>query len=95
MLSCASLLVDLAVVRVQWRRVRFGKRWLVSEASAAPTAELVEIPLAQTGEGIAEYELLHWFVSENCEFGVKHTAMKLPTRANGQTDRIAQSHAGL
>jgi hypothetical protein len=46
-------------------------RWFASDASAAPVpagevAELVEVPLAQTGEGIAECELLRWFVSEVC-----------------------------
>ncbi|KAF0921038.1 hypothetical protein E2562_038237 [Oryza meyeriana var. granulata] len=59
--SAATRLLD----GLNWRRVGFGKRWFASEASAAPAAELVEIPLAQTGEGIAEYELLHWFVSES------------------------------
>lgn len=49
----------------------YRRRWFGSEASAVPepaatgeSAELVEVPLAQTGEGIAECELLRWFVSE-------------------------------
>lgn len=29
-----------------------------------PVAEIVDVPLAQTGEGIAECELLRWFVQE-------------------------------
>lgn len=29
-----------------------------------PTGRMVEVPLAQTGEGIAECELLKWFVQE-------------------------------
>jgi 2-oxoisovalerate dehydrogenase E2 component (dihydrolipoyl transacylase) len=33
-------------------------------AAAGEAAVLVEVPLAQTGEGIAECELLRWFVSE-------------------------------
>jgi hypothetical protein len=50
---------------VQWRRAGIGRRWFATEASAASTAaELVDVPLAQTGEGIAECELLRWFVTE-------------------------------
>lgn len=46
-----------------------GRRCFASEASAAQAppgeaSELVEVPLAQTGEGIAECELLRWFVAE-------------------------------
>ena len=53
----------------RWQRLGPARRWLASEASAAPApageaAELVEVPLAQTGEGIAECELLRWFVAE-------------------------------
>lgn len=29
-----------------------------------PVAGMVDVPLAQTGEGIAECELLKWFVQE-------------------------------
>lgn len=49
---------------------RCDRRWYsVNQAhTQAPPAEtggeLVEVPLAQTGEGIAECELLHWFVQE-------------------------------
>ena len=51
----------------RWQRLGPARRWLASDASAAPAgeaAELVEVPLAQTGEGIAECELLRWFVAE-------------------------------
>lgn len=52
----------------QWQRLGVARRrWFTSDASAAPAeeaAELVEVPLAQTGEGIAECELLRWFVNE-------------------------------
>jgi len=46
-----------------------GRRCFASEASAAQAppgeaSELMEVPLAQTGEGIAECELLRWFVAE-------------------------------
>ncbi|RLM93743.1 hypothetical protein C2845_PM08G11600 [Panicum miliaceum] len=61
--SLARLLGD------RWQRLGGARRWLASDASAAPApageaAELVEVPLAQTGEGIAECELLRWFVAE-------------------------------
>ncbi|KAF0899328.1 hypothetical protein E2562_018223 [Oryza meyeriana var. granulata] len=63
---------------LNWRRVGFGKSWFASEAS---TAELVEIPLAQTGEGIAECELLHWIVSEigHCEMERQGTLQRNST----------------
>lgn len=49
----------------RWQRLGVARRWLASDASAAAeAAELVEVPLAQTGEGIAECELLRWFVNE-------------------------------
>jgi hypothetical protein len=46
-----------------------GTRRPLAVVAAAPVpagevAELVEVPLAQTGEGIAECELLRWFVTE-------------------------------
>ncbi|KAF0888080.1 hypothetical protein E2562_010790 [Oryza meyeriana var. granulata] len=97
MSSCAPLMVDLAVVRVQWRRVGFGKRWFASEASAAPAAELVEIPLAQTGEGIAECELLRWFVSEGdqvdefqrlCEVQSDKATIEITSRFKGKVHQV-------
>lgn len=46
-------------------------RWFSSEAVADVAAGvngngIVDVPLAQTGEGIAECELLKWFVQEVC-----------------------------
>lgn len=39
-----------------------------SQALAAVSAGgIVDVPLAQTGEGIAECELLKWFVQEVCD----------------------------
>lgn len=42
------------------------KRWYNSTQFAADIVEgeMVDVPLAQTGEGIAECELLKWFVQE-------------------------------
>ena len=43
------------------------KHFLSSQAqvnTAGPIAGIVEVPLAQTGEGNAECELLQWFVQE-------------------------------
>jgi len=44
------------------------KRFSSSEVRVAEgvqaTGGIVEIPLAQTGEGIADCELIQWFVSE-------------------------------
>ncbi|KAG6493327.1 hypothetical protein ZIOFF_048309 [Zingiber officinale] len=52
--------------------VRFCNRRLSSQARVdAAGGEVVDVPLAQTGEGIAECELLKWFVSEVGETLVK------------------------
>lgn len=45
------------------------RSWFSSQAMADVTAGgngIVDVPLAQTGEGIAECELLKWFVQEVC-----------------------------
>lgn len=42
-----------------------GRSWFSNEAMAIDSnAGLIDVPLAQTGEGIAECELLKWFVKE-------------------------------
>lgn len=76
-----------------------GSRWFASEASAAPAeaAELVEVPLAQTGEGIAECELLRWFVSEGdqvdefqqlCEVQSDKATIEITSRFKGKVHQI-------
>lgn len=79
--------------------VRGRSRWLASDASAArePSAELVEVPLAQTGEGIAECELLRWFVSEGdqvdefqqlCEVQSDKATIEITSRFKGTVHQI-------
>uniref|UniRef100_A0A453AHW6 Dihydrolipoamide acetyltransferase component of pyruvate dehydrogenase complex n=1 Tax=Aegilops tauschii subsp. strangulata TaxID=200361 RepID=A0A453AHW6_AEGTS len=79
--------------------VRWGSRSLASDASAArePSAELVEVPLAQTGEGIAECELLRWFVSEGdqvdefqqlCEVQSDKATIEITSRFKGTVHQI-------
>ncbi|KAM3392641.1 hypothetical protein ACQJBY_013671 [Aegilops geniculata] len=83
--------------------VRGGSRWLASDASASasaarePSAELVEVPLAQTGEGIAECELLRWFVSEGdqvdefqqlCEVQSDKATIEITSRFKGTVHQI-------
>ncbi|CAO2173846.1 unnamed protein product, partial [Urochloa humidicola] len=84
------------------QRVGAAKRWLASEASAAPApageaAELVEVPLAQTGEGIAECELLRWFVAEGdqvdefqplCEVQSDKATIEITSRFKGKVHQI-------
>ncbi|TVU21166.1 hypothetical protein EJB05_30790, partial [Eragrostis curvula] len=79
-----------------------GRRWFASEASAAPApageaAELVEVPLAQTGEGIAECELLRWFVSEGdlvdefqplCEVQSDKATIEITSRFKGKVHQV-------
>jgi len=42
-----------------------SRSWFSNEAMATDSnSGLIDVPLAQTGEGIAECELLKWFVKE-------------------------------
>ncbi|XP_006645814.2 lipoamide acyltransferase component of branched-chain alpha-keto acid dehydrogenase complex, mitochondrial [Oryza brachyantha] len=95
--SSATNLLD----GLNWRSVGGGRRWFASEASAAlQSPELVEVPLAQTGEGIAECELLRWFVSEGdqvdefqrlCEVQSDKATIEITSRFKG---RVHQIHFG-
>lgn len=86
-----------------WRRAVGGRsRWFASDASAAPVpageaAELVDVPLAQTGEGIAECELLRWFVSEGdqvdefqqlCEVQSDKATIEITSRFKGTVHQV-------
>ncbi|KAF8661775.1 hypothetical protein HU200_056728 [Digitaria exilis] len=94
-----SSLGDETVQR--WRCLGGERRWLASEASAAApageAAELVEVPLAQTGEGIAECELLRWFVAEGdqvdefqplCEVQSDKATIEITSRFKGKVHQI-------
>ncbi|KAL6850352.1 hypothetical protein ACP4OV_020979 [Aristida adscensionis] len=77
-----------------------ARRLFASEASAAQAgeaAELVEVPLAQTGEGIAECELLRWFVAEGdqvdefqplCEVQSDKATIEITSRFKGKVHQI-------
>ncbi|BAD45472.1 putative dihydrolipoylacyltransferase subunit of the branched-chain alpha-keto acid dehydrogenase complex [Oryza sativa Japonica Group] len=83
---------------LNWRRAGIGRRWFATEASAASTAaELVDVPLAQTGEGIAECELLRWFVTEGdqvdefqrlCEVQSDKATIEITSRFKGKVHQI-------
>ncbi|XP_068661700.1 lipoamide acyltransferase component of branched-chain alpha-keto acid dehydrogenase complex, mitochondrial [Aristolochia californica] len=62
-----------------------------------PTEEIVEVPLAQTGEGIAECELLKWFVQEGdqveefqrlCEVQSDKATIEITSRFGGKVHQI-------
>ncbi|KAJ1283544.1 hypothetical protein BS78_03G136500 [Paspalum vaginatum] len=88
----------------RWCQGRPPRRWFASDASAAPApamegeaAELVEVPLAQTGEGIAECELLRWFVAEGdlvdefqplCEVQSDKATIEITSRFKGKVHQI-------
>ncbi|KAL6626270.1 hypothetical protein ACP70R_029996 [Stipagrostis hirtigluma subsp. patula] len=77
-----------------------ARRWFASGTSAAPAGEaeeLVDVPLAQTGEGIAECELLRWFVSEGdhvdefqplCEVQSDKATIEITSRFKGKVHQI-------
>lgn len=76
------------------------KHFLSSQAqvnTAGPTVGIVEVPLAQTGEGIAECELLQWFVQEGdsveefqrlCEVQSDKATIEITSRYKGKVSRV-------
>lgn len=76
------------------------RHFLSSQAqvnTAGPTAGIVEVPLAQTGEGIAECELLQWFVQEGdsveefqrlCEVQSDKATIEITSRYKGKVSRV-------
>eukprot|EP00262_Sarcandra_glabra_P000702 TRINITY_DN10827_c0_g1_i1.p1 TRINITY_DN10827_c0_g1~~TRINITY_DN10827_c0_g1_i1.p1 ORF type:complete len:508 (-),score=79.52 TRINITY_DN10827_c0_g1_i1:92-1615(-) len=62
-----------------------------------PTGGIVDVPLAQTGEGIAECELLKWFVQEGdqveefqrlCEVQSDKATIEITSRYRGKVNQI-------
>lgn len=76
------------------------KHFLSSQAqvnTAGPITGIVEVPLAQTGEGIAECELLQWFVQEGdsveefqrlCEVQSDKATIEITSRYKGKVSRV-------
>ncbi|KAG9156728.1 hypothetical protein Leryth_024497 [Lithospermum erythrorhizon] len=74
------------------------KCWFSSQALVDhPTEGIVDVPLAQTGEGIAECELLKWFVQEGdqveefqplCEVQSDKATIEITSRYNGKVSQI-------
>lgn len=76
------------------------KFFLSSQAqvsTAGPTAGIIEVPLAQTGEGIAECEILQWFVQEGdtveefqrlCEVQSDKATIEITSRYKGKVSRV-------
>uniref|UniRef100_A0ACD5W9D5 Uncharacterized protein n=1 Tax=Avena sativa TaxID=4498 RepID=A0ACD5W9D5_AVESA len=101
--TSSSSVVRLLDADLSWQRALPGRgRWFASDASSAPVpagevAELVEVPLAQTGEGIAECELLRWFVTEGdqvdefqqlCEVQSDKATIEITSRFKGTVHQI-------
>ncbi|KAK9288900.1 hypothetical protein L1049_017369 [Liquidambar formosana] len=71
--------------------------WFSSNAQVDPLGGMVDVPLAQTGEGIAECELLRWFVQEGdqieefqplCEVQSDKATMEITSRYKGSVAQI-------
>ncbi|CAL1413208.1 unnamed protein product [Linum trigynum] len=75
-----------------------GRRCFSGSAVAdLPENETVDVPLAQTGEGIAECELLQWFVKEGdevdefqplCEVQSDKATIEITSRYKGRVSRM-------
>uniref|UniRef100_A0A803MM54 Dihydrolipoamide acetyltransferase component of pyruvate dehydrogenase complex n=1 Tax=Chenopodium quinoa TaxID=63459 RepID=A0A803MM54_CHEQI len=76
----------------------FNASCFTTHAATEPSlCELVEVPLAQTGEGIAECELLKWFVQEEdeveefqplCEVQSDKATIEITSRYRGKISHI-------
>ncbi|ONM31761.1 Lipoamide acyltransferase component of branched-chain alpha-keto acid dehydrogenase complex mitochondrial [Zea mays] len=85
----------------RWRQGH-GRRCFASaaypaQATPGEASELVDVPLAQTGEGIAECELLRWFVAEGdqvdefqplCEVQSDKATIEITSRFKGKVHKI-------
>ncbi|XP_073309093.1 lipoamide acyltransferase component of branched-chain alpha-keto acid dehydrogenase complex, mitochondrial [Primulina huaijiensis] len=80
--------------------IPFGIRWcsLTTQTMADfPVGGVVDVPLAQTGEGIAECELLKWFVQEGeeveefqplCEVQSDKATIEITSRYKGKVSKV-------
>lgn len=73
-------------------------------ASEQPVDGIIDVPLAQTGEGIAECELLKWFVHEGdhveefqplCEVQSDKATIEITSRYKGQIAQILHSPSDI
>ncbi|VVA96752.1 unnamed protein product [Arabis nemorensis] len=79
-----------------------SRSWFSNEAMAIDSnaGGLIDVPLAQTGEGIAECELLKWFVKEGdlveefqplCEVQSDKATIEITSRFKGKVAHISHS----
>lgn len=86
--------------KVEFLSIPFGIRWcsLTTQTMAdLPVGGVVDVPLAQTGEGIAECELLKWFVQEGeeveefqplCEVQSDKATIEITSRYKGKVSKV-------
>ncbi|KAI7737454.1 hypothetical protein M8C21_002852, partial [Ambrosia artemisiifolia] len=74
-----------------------GRYFSTNAVESQPVSGVVDIPLAQTGEGIAECELLKWFVQEGdqveeyqrlCEVQSDKATIEITSRYNGKVAKV-------
>ncbi|KAH0469537.1 hypothetical protein IEQ34_001095 [Dendrobium chrysotoxum] len=75
----------------------WNQRFFSTSQALVDSPALVEVPLAQTGEGIAECELLKWFVEEGdhveefqplCEVQSDKATIEITSRFKGKVEHI-------
>ncbi|KAL5713130.1 dihydrolipoyllysine-residue (2-methylpropanoyl)transferase [Ranunculus cassubicifolius] len=91
----ASRSVSYSVNGFDWKKINGMRRCYYSVDPSL--GEIVEVPLAQTGEGIAECELLKWFVQEGdqveefqplCEVQSDKATIEITSRYKGRVADI-------
>ncbi|XP_057421296.1 lipoamide acyltransferase component of branched-chain alpha-keto acid dehydrogenase complex, mitochondrial [Lotus japonicus] len=90
--------VAKANVHIDYNFLHVKRYWFSSQpALDLPVGKIVDIPLAQTGEGIAECELLKWYVQEGdsidefqpvCEVQSDKATIEITSRYKGKVSNI-------
>ncbi|KAL8162834.1 hypothetical protein V2J09_014323 [Rumex salicifolius] len=102
----SSSAIDLISHRSYLSRNEDFKRCCFSSVAASeqPIDGIIDVPLAQTGEGIAECELLKWFVQEGdhveefqplCEVQSDKATIEITSRYNGQIAQILHAPSDI
>ncbi|KAL4570336.1 hypothetical protein LXL04_025988 [Taraxacum kok-saghyz] len=94
--TSAKLKFDGSYKLNNWYNVS-GRYFSTNAVNSQPTDGIIDVPLAQTGEGIAECELLKWFVLEGeqveeyqplCEVQSDKATIEITSRYKGKVSKI-------
>lgn len=94
--TSAKLKFDCSYKLNNWYNVK-GHYFSTNAVNSQPADGIIDVPLAQTGEGIAECELLKWFVQQGdqveeyqplCEVQSDKATIEITSRYKGKVSKI-------